>query len=318
MAILTTPITRRKFVVRSAAAGAGPTVESAPGGNSFVMSAVSMATDMNDPIARVERIMATTTKLKSQGAHSMPQMMDLAQSMPGNLAGTVQRALVRMVNRTGRSLGVHTIVTNVPGPQMPLYLAGCEVASEASLWKSLAEEIAEFALARFFDKNGMLHEFFDTDWKFAPDLPGRIVEPGHQYEWAWLLLRWAGDKHPKARATALKLIEVTEANCIRDGLALQQVLDDFSPHDASARLWPQTERLKAAALAARLTGDARYLGIAVAACEGILRYLETPIPGLWYARIDASGKLIDEPAPASTFYHLVVAVAELSALARLN
>ena len=131
----------------------------------------------------------------------------------------------------------------------------------------LADEIAEFALAHFFDKNGVLHEFFDEDWDFAPGVPGRIVEPGHQYEWAWLLLRWAGDRHPKARAAALKMIEVTEANCVAHGLALQQVLDDFSPHDPSARLWPQTERLKAGALAARLTGEAKYFEMAASAAD---------------------------------------------------
>jgi mannose-6-phosphate isomerase len=206
-------------------------------------------------------------------------------------------------------------------PHMHLFeamLAGCEVASEKSLWQQLADEIAEFALARFFDGNGMLHEFFGADWKFAEGLKGRIVEPGHQYEWAWLLLRWAGDKHPKARAAALKLIDVTEANCVRNGLAIQQVLDDFSPHDASARLWPQTERLKAAALAARQTGEARYFAIAASAAESLQRYLATPMPGLWYDRVDVNGNIVDEPAPASSFYHLVVAVAEISALARVG
>ena len=32
---------------------------------------------------------------------------------------------------------------------------------------------------------------------------------------------------------------------------------------------------------------------------------------------DAQGNLVDEPAPASSFYHLVAAIAEISALARL-
>jgi len=215
--------------------------------------------------------------------------------------------------------GVPTSMPLESNPHMHLFeatLAGCEVGSECNLWKPLAAEIAEFALAHFFDSNSVLHEFFDADWKFAAGVQGRIVEPGHQYEWAWLLLRWAGDKHPKARAAALKLIEVTEANCVRDGLALQQVLDDFSPHEASARLWPQTERLKAGALAARLTGEAKYFAMAASAAESLQRYLATPIPGLWYDRIDVNGKIVEEPAPASTFYHLVVAVAELSALAR--
>jgi mannose-6-phosphate isomerase len=48
------------------------------------------------------------------------------------------------------------------------------------------------------------------------------------------------------------------------------------------------------------------------------RYLATPIPGLWYDRLSPQGEMVDEPAPASTFYHLVVAVAEISALARSN
>src|SRR5213076_1279611 len=115
---------------------------------------------------------------------------------------------------------------------------------------------------------------------------------------------------------AIRMIDIMEAKAVKNGLALQQVLDDFTPHDGSARLWPQTERLKAAALAARLTGDAKYFAMAASAVESLKRYLATPIPGLWYDRIDVHGKIVDEPAPASTFYHLVVAVSELSALAR--
>ena len=217
--------------------------------------------------------------------------------------------------------GVPTSLPLESNPHMHLFeatLAGCEVATETSLWKPLAAEIAEFSLAHFFDKNGILHEFFDSEWKFSEGVKGRIVEPGHQFEWAWLLLRWAGDKHAKARAVALKLIDLTEANGVRNGLALQQVLDDWSPHDPSARLWPQTERLKAAALAARLTGDAKYFAMAASAADSLQRYLATPIPGLWYDRVDVNGNIVDEPAPASTFYHLVVAVAEISALSRIG
>jgi mannose-6-phosphate isomerase len=105
---------------------------------------------------------------------------------------------------------------------------------------------------------------------------------------------------------------------VRNGLAVNSLLDDFSPHDAGARLWPQTERLKAAAIAARLTGEARYFAMAAAAADGLMRYLDTPIAGLWYDRIDANGQRVDEPAPASSFYHLVAAIAEISALDRMT
>jgi len=135
------------------------------------------------------------------------------------------------------------------------------------------------------------------------------------------LLRWAGERAgtepAHARSAALKLIDIGETHGVRNGLALNSLLDDFSPHDAGARLWPQTERLKAAALAARLTGEAKYFTIAANAADGLMRYLDCPIPGLWRDRIDAQGKVVDEPAPASSFYHLVAAVAEISALARL-
>jgi mannose-6-phosphate isomerase len=57
--------------------------------------------------------------------------------------------------------------------------------------------------------------------------------------------------------------------------------------------------------------------MAASAADALMRYLDTPIPGLWRDRIDAEGRVVDEPAPASSFYHLVAAIAEIGALARV-
>ena len=55
-------------------------------------------------------------------------------------------------------------------------------------WRNLAEEIIELALTRLIDaRTGALPEFFTADWRPQPDW---VVEPGHQFEWAWLLLRF--------------------------------------------------------------------------------------------------------------------------------
>jgi len=232
--------------------------------------------------------------------------------------------VMKLLKRTGQGFetGIPASVPLQSNPHMHFFeaaLSGCEVCSDSTLWKDLGNEIAELALSRFIDsETGALREFFDENWNPAQGTPGRIVEPGHQFEWAWLLLRWGGMKDTRARAAALKLIEVGETHGVRNGLAINSLLDDFSVHDAGARLWPQTERLKAAAIAARLTGEAKYIAMAVAAADGLLRYLDSPTPGLWYDRIDAQGNLVDEPAPASTFYHLVAAIAEISALARFS
>ncbi len=159
--------------------------------------------------------------------------------------------------------------------------------------------------------NGALGESFTAHWLPAPGIVGRIVEPGHQFEWAWLLLR-AQRYHPgPLRAAALRLIEIGENFGVHQRVAINALLDDLSIHDPNARLWPQTERLKAALLAARSTAEAPYWAMAAAAASSLLPYLRTAVPGLWFDVQRPTGELVDAPAPASTFYHLVGAVAAL-------
>jgi mannose-6-phosphate isomerase len=182
-------------------------------------------------------------------------------------------------------------------------------------WRALADEIAALALAKFIHaETGMIREFFDLDWNPAPGVEGRICEPGHQFEWGWLLLRWgqlAG--RTDATAAALRMIDAAETRGVdlARGVAINALLDDYSVHDDGARLWPQTERIKAAVLAAELAGDAKYWEMAVSASVGLLAYLRTPVPGLWRDKYLADETFIEEPAPASSFYHIVLAILEM-------
>lgn len=210
--------------------------------------------------------------------------------------------------------GAHRQQSN---PHMHL-LEAClawEELGSGSTWRDTADMLASLALTRFIDaETGALREFFDADWRPAPGTDGRIVEPGHQYEWAWLLLRWGGKrKHADAIAAALRLIDIAESHGVDPvrKVAINALLDDFTPHDAGARLWPQTERIKAGVLAAQVTGEARYWTVAAAGARGLLAYFQTPRPGLWWDRMQPDGSFIDEPAPASSFYHIICAIAEL-------
>jgi mannose-6-phosphate isomerase len=108
-------------------------------------------------------------------------------------------------------------------------------------------------------------------------------------------------------------MQIAEQHGVRNGMVINALLDDFSVHDASARLWPQTERLKAAVLAARLTGEPRYWTMAAAEADALLRYLDTAVAGSWYDQLMPDGTFVEEPAPASSFYHVTTAIAELSA-----
>jgi mannose/cellobiose epimerase-like protein (N-acyl-D-glucosamine 2-epimerase family) len=196
-------------------------------------------------------------------------------------------------------------------------LAWAETGTDPG-WTEWATQLADLAMQKFIRRDsGALGEAFAADLSPAPGIQGRIVEPGHQFEWAWLLLR-AEKRHPgKLRAAAERLIAIGEQSGVHNQVAINSLLDDLSIHDPNARFWPQTERLKAALLAARLTGDAKYWEMAAVAAASLLPYLKTPVAGLWFDVQLPTGELVDGPAPASTFYHLVGAIVALDkALAR--
>lgn len=180
-------------------------------------------------------------------------------------------------------------------------------------WAEWAQQIVGLAVHRFIRADsGALGEFFNADWQAAPGIAGRIIEPGHQFEWAWLLLR-CENRHSGSplREVALRLIGIGEHSGVRNGVAINALLDDFSLHDPNARFWPQTERLKAALLAAQLTGEEQYWSMAAVAADSLFPYLDTPVAGLWRDVRLPNGNIVEAPAPASTFYHLVGAIKAL-------
>ncbi len=195
-------------------------------------------------------------------------------------------------------------------PHMHLFeasLAWAEVDHDPS-WNALADEIATLAMTCFIGAHGQLHEFFADGWAAAKGVDGRIVEPGHQFEWAWLLARWARLRgRDDAHQAAIRLFEAGKRGVDnKRGVATQQLLDDGSIHDDVARLWPQTERIKAAVI---LDDDEE----AARAVRGLQLYFDMPVTGLWRDKLRPDGGFIEEPAPASSFYHIICAIAELKA-----
>lgn len=182
-------------------------------------------------------------------------------------------------------------------------------------WRQLARQLATLASTRFIDtSSGFILEFFDAAWQ--PHLPeaGQRVEPGHQFEWAWLLARWSTlSNEPDALKHAIVLIERAELHGIdrHRRVAINALAPDGAALDIKARLWPQTERLKAAVLAAGLTNSQRYWSIALESAHTLARYLETPRVGLWRDTLAADGRFIEEPSPASSLYHIAAAIAQL-------
>jgi mannose-1-phosphate guanylyltransferase / mannose-6-phosphate isomerase len=194
-------------------------------------------------------------------------------------------------------------------------LAWSEV-SEDPAWRDWASEIAGHFLTRMVDaEGGRIVEEFDARWRPSLGPEGRRLEPGHHFEWAWLLERWSrmtGQAGPREVARSLYASGERGVDP-RTGLVFDALSDDFSLLETTSRLWPQTERLKAAlALARGESGEDLALEAAARSAAGAIQaYLETPVAGLWRDAPGAAGARETGPAPASSFYHIVGAIEAL-------
>lgn len=180
-------------------------------------------------------------------------------------------------------------------------------------WDRLADEVARLALAHLIDRNGAIREFYDAKWNPVEGAAGRVVEPGHQFEWAWLLARWARLRGDAAAENAARRLFEIGSNGVdaRRGVAMDELDDEFRPVRRTARLWPQTERIKSALafmVASQGEEKARYRSEALNAAKALWRYLETPVPGLWRDRMLPDGDFVEEASPASSLYHIICAI----------
>ena len=90
-------------------------------GNVLAMMLVPLPVDEPFPAARMRKAKANVDKLKkSKQALGADILLKLAGFAPATLHAMVARASLRQMN-------YNTIVTNVPGPQWPLYTLGCQL-----------------------------------------------------------------------------------------------------------------------------------------------------------------------------------------------
>jgi mannose-6-phosphate isomerase len=162
-----------------------------------------------------------------------------------------------------------------------------------------------FALRLFDAESGALPEYFDE--RLQPVRNGGVflVEPGHHCEWVWLLDRYQAASAPRAdlqdmSRRLMAFVDRYGIDPVHGGLVdeVDSRGDVFGP---AARLWPQTERLKAEFL--RADPDPARQAQALAGLSGFLRP-----DGLWHERRDPNGVYGQGPAPASSLYHITAAI----------
>lgn len=178
-----------------------------------------------------------------------------------------------------------------------------------------ADHIIDLFDRHFYDPDtATLTEFFQNDWtRIEGNGDHARVEPGHHYEWAWLLLRYLKHRHRdglEAKARTLFSTANAMGHHGYTGAAADSMMPDGTDVSVTARCWPQTEALKAA-IAFEKCGLAAAKDLKKSMLKLLFeRYLDGPIEGGWYDRIDETGRICAVDMPSSTFYHVYCALAE--------
>lgn len=199
-------------------------------------------------------------------------------------------------------------------PHMHLFEAGIALAEAGfAQGEHLAEEMVELFRRHFFDgPSSSLGEFYDDHLRSAHGEPGQVTEPGHHFEWIWLLDRWARLTGKAHHNESLALWGHATRNGIMGPVAIDETWRSGGVKAPTARLWPQTERLKAGLVLWEATGEPNFAADAVVAYRGLRIFLDGVRPGLWWDRLTEDLTPLEELSPASSFYHITLALAELN------
>jgi mannose-6-phosphate isomerase len=174
-----------------------------------------------------------------------------------------------------------------------------------------AAEIIDLFETRFTaGESGLLGEKFQADWSMPTGEAAEIVEPGHQFEWVWLLHTWSRLANKPLPDAATRLYGFGLSTLDEAGRACQEVTRHGIAHDASRRTWPQTEALKAHLAMFEQRGDDRFAAAACRSFDVLMDEFLTEDGG-WIDHFAADGSVLAKDMPASTGYHVVLALAEL-------
>lgn len=129
--------------------------EKGSAGNRISSMSVTLYTDIEDPVERLKKVHAGTRNSKAVAeAMGADTMTDVTQVLPGTFAGLAARMYTRLglANRVRPFL--NTVITNVPGPQVPLYFTGGRM-------------VGLFGMGPVMDGMGIIHPVFSFSGRIS-------------------------------------------------------------------------------------------------------------------------------------------------------
>ena len=208
---------------------------------------------------------------------------------------------------------INTETLRRQNPHMHLlegYIAAFD-ATHNPHYKTQIIKLLQLAKDRFYEpKSRSLLEFFDNDWQ--PDTKiGNQTEPGHHFEWVWLL-------HQAYRIHQdqdyLKIAEQLWDKACHYGFDSQggiyNQIDAYSGSciDQEKRIWPITEYLKAACVHLENT-PSKTIKINQTLKFVFNKYLQND--GGWNEYLDKNNLPKNYPLPGTTSYHIFLGLTEV-------
>lgn len=135
-------------------------------GNRVTQMAVPLPVNVSDPIKRMNIVRESTKDIKESKQALGGEVLTAISEW------TVPNLLVQAARLASRVRPFNLIVTNVPGPQIPLYMLGSEMRASypvVPLFDNLGVVIG------LFSYNGGLYWGLNADWEHVPDLHDLIT-----------------------------------------------------------------------------------------------------------------------------------------------
>jgi len=148
-------------------------IEREEAGNRVVMLLADLPLDEPNPRKRLERVIETTQNLKRSRQRAG---VELLEDLSDQVLTSVFVSFARIASQR-RAFNV--VVTNVPGPPLPVYLLGSRMLEIYPLVPLAATQGLGIAL---FSYDGALHWGFNADWEAIPDLHELVLAMGDELE----------------------------------------------------------------------------------------------------------------------------------------
>jgi WS/DGAT/MGAT family acyltransferase len=142
---------------------------------------VSLATDVTDPIERLQAIKRSTQSAKAMrnaiGAREIQSIGEVATPL---ILGTAIRTIYRTSLMSRIPLRVNTVVSNVPGPNIPLYICGGKVVAifpSSVILEGMGLNVTVISYLDRFDFGVLVDPDLVPDvWVLADELPAALAE----------------------------------------------------------------------------------------------------------------------------------------------